>query len=431
MVPPSAPSGLVLFIFRRDLRVYDNIGLREATLYAKQNNYKLLVSFVFTKDQTKNNTYYSDKAFRFLLQCLENLKNDIDITFFENNDFYKQISDLRAIMFNRDYTPYARKRDADIERFCSKNKIHFKSFEDYTLHGMDDIKTQEGKAYQVFGPFYKKAKTLKVPSVPKENPKETNSLRLSAFNLLKNIKQYKKYRDFPAKDATSRIGPYLKFGIVSIREVYHTVRRNHEFVKQLYWREFYANVAYHFPHVLAGMLPGKRSLEMYPKFRNLPWRKNTQDFQRWCQGKTGVPFVDAGMRQLNETGFMHNRLRMITASFLVKNLEIDWRWGEKYFATKLMDYDPASNNGGWQWVAGTGTDASPYFRVFNPWTQAERFDKDATFIKRYVPELRSLTAKEIHNWENNPDPQIYLVPMIKHNPNKVKQFYLKSFKVSH
>lgn len=418
---------VVLFIFRRDLRVHDNVGLREASRYAKQNNDKLLVSFVFTKDQTINNNYYSDKAFRFLLLCLENLKNDIDITFFENNDFYKQIPDLRAIMFNRDYTPYARRRDADIERFCLKNNIHFKTFEDYTLHGIQDIKNQKRKPYQVFGPFYKKAKTLKVP---KENPKqERNPLRKQAFSLLKKNIDYKTFRDFPAKDATSRIGPYLKFGVVSVREVYHRMRNNREFVKQLYWREFYANVAYHFPHVLAGMLPGKKSLEMYPKFRNLSWRNNKQDFQRWCQGKTGVPIVDAGMRQLNKTGFMNNRLRMITASFLVKNLEIDWRWGERYFATKLIDYDPASNNGGWQWVAGTGTDASPYFRVFNPWTQAERFDKNATFIKKYVPELRSLSTKEIHNWENNPNPQVYLAPMIKHNPTKIKQFYLKSFKV--
>lgn len=415
---------VVLFIFRRDLRVHDNTGLHHAIQYAQKNNDTILLSFVFTKEQTKNNKYYSDKAFRFLLLCLDNLKNDIDITFFENNNFYKQIPDLRAIMFNRDYTPYARKRDADIEHFCSKKKIHFKSFEDYTLHGIQDIKTQNNTPYQVFGPFYKKAKTLRVPSISKE--KEMNSLRKKAFSLLKNVKNYKTFRDFPAKDATSRIGPYLKFGVVSVREVYHRVR-NREFVKQLYWKEFYANVAYHFPHVLAGMLPGKKSLEMYPKFRNLSWRNNTQDFQRWCQGKTGVPIVDAGMRQLNETGFMHNRLRMITASFLVKNLEIDWRWGERYFATKLIDYDPASNNGGWQWVAGTGTDAFPYFRVFNPWTQAERFDKKATFIKKYVPELKSLTAKEIHNWENNPNPHIYLVPMIKHNPIKIKQFYLNSF----
>ena len=417
---------VVLFIFRRDLRTHDNVGLREATRYAKQNNDKLLVSFVFTKEQTKNNKYYNDKAFRFLLNCLEHLKNDIDITLFENNDFYKQIPDLRAIMFNRDYTPYARKRDSDIERFCSNNNILFKTFEDYTLHGIHDIKTQEGKPYQVFGPFYKKAKTLKVPKI---KVKKNSVIRTEAFRLLKEVNQnYKNNRDFPAKDATSRIGPYLKFGILSVREVYHTMRRNNEYVKQLYWREFYANVAYHFPHVLAGMLPGKKSLEMYPKFRNLSWRNNTLDFQRWCKGKTGVPIVDAGMRQLNETGFMHNRLRMITASFLVKNLEIDWRWGERYFASKLIDYDPASNNGGWQWVAGTGTDASPYFRVFNPWTQARRFDKNATFIKEYVPELRPLSPKEIHNWENNPNPKVYLVPMIKHNPIKIKQFYLKSFK---
>jgi len=419
---------VVLFIFRRDLRVHDNVGLREAIRYAKQNNDKLLLSYVFTKEQTKNNKYYSEKAYRFMLNCLKNLKNDIDLTFFDNNDFYKQIPHLRGIMFNQDYTPYARKRDSEIERFCFKNKIHFKTFEDYTLHGLDDIKTNENKAYQVFGPFYKKAKTLQVPSVSKENPKERNSLRNKAFNLLK-VQHYKRDRDFPSKDATSRIGPYIKFGVISIREVYATVRNNREFVKQLYWREFYANVAFHYPHVLAGMLPGKRSLEMYPKFRNLKWRNSTKDFQRWCKGMTGVPIVDAGMRQLNETGFMHNRLRMITASFLVKNLEIDWRWGERYFATKLIDYDPASNNGGWQWVAGTGTDASPYFRVFNPWTQTRRFDKDALFIKRYVPELRALSTKEIHNWDKNPNPVIYLAPMIVHNPTKIKQFYLKSFKV--
>ncbi|MBZ0167786.1 MAG: DNA photolyase family protein, partial [Candidatus Omnitrophica bacterium] len=251
--------------------------------------------------------------------------------------------------------------------------------------------------------------------------------RKSGLKILKGLSRYKNYddeRDIPAVDGTTNLSAHNKFGTVSVREVYHGMRnvlgQTHTLIKQLYWRDFFVHVGYHHPEVLGSAF--------HEKYNKIPWRDSRQDFQAWCDGRTGFPIVDAGMRELNTTGFMHNRVRMITASLLVKDLQIDWRWGEKYFAQKLIDYDPLVNNGNWQWVASTGCDVQPYFRVFNPWRQQERFDPDAKYIKHWIPELKELSPKEIHTWDGAegslfaPD---YPPPMVDHSveTKKVKELF--------
>lgn len=422
---------VVLFIFRRDFRIIDNTALNEAIRCSIKNKEKLILAFVFTQEQTVRNKYYCERSFRFLLDSLDHLNRSVrfQMSFFTDTLFYTRIQNLHGIFFNTDYTPYARARDAVIIRYCRANNIVCGAYEDYTLHGLQDILTKDGSGYKVFGAFYRNASShkvrdprteslelVKIQLMGTQRDRKVPDLRKQAFHILNNMVYN---RIYPHEDSTSRLGAYIKFGIVSVRELRS---REPEFRKQLYWREFYANVTYHYPHVLQGMFPGKRNQNMVPKFAMLRWSTNKRHFNRWCRGTTGVPIVDAGMRQLRETGFMHNRLRMITASFLVKNLRIDWRDGERYFATQLTDYDPSSNNGGWQWIAGTGADASPYYRVFNPWTQAKRFDKDALFIKRYVPELASFTAEQIHNHRLVPI-YGYPKPMVAHNPKQIIAWY--------
>lgn len=439
-------SNNVLFIFRRDLRIQDNKGLNRAVQVCEAlPNGKLILAFVFSKHQIDESEYYSEKAFRFMLQCLEDLNERVDgkLEFFDTDDFYERVPALSAVVFNADYTPYARKRDGKIAKYCKARGIDCFAEEDYTLHPIRAIKTkQDGRAYQVFGPFFRQATSGKVDRIPTAGFEDVASFRASlhpksfgdaalldrylhqkrftedfsevsvvggrtpALRALDEVdasfaKRYGDARDFPAKGHTTGLSPYIKFGCVSVREVCDVFRRfeSDDLLKQLYWREFYANVAFHYKHVLRGMASARRNLEMYPKFRTIKWKYSKLAFARWCRGETGVPIVDAGMRQLNRTGIMHNRLRMITASFLIKNLHIDWRWGERYFARKLIDYDPASNNGGWQWVAGTGTDASEYYRVFNPLTQTERFDEEAAFVYEHVPELREVDAKDVLRWD--------------------------------
>jgi deoxyribodipyrimidine photo-lyase len=396
---------VVLFVFRRDLRLQDNTALNEAIRYTRKHKDRLVLAFAFTPEQVQRNPYFNERAFRFMVENLDRLNRSVkyQMSFFYDTDFYQRIPDLRAVFFNEDYTPYARQRDQSIRSYCEKQGIHCGSYEDYTLHAIDRFKTKENTGYKVFGAFYKRASkepVRKSYTVRIDVPihllgsarKKSSTKDYRAIALKSSLSRYD--REFPYEDRTSRLGPYIKFGVISIRELFHKHRKQKEFIKQLYWREFYANVAFHYPHVLS------QSADLKPVNRFV-WNKDPSAFRRWCDGTTGVPIVDAGMRQLLQTGFMHNRLRMITASFLTKNLRIDWRKGERHFAKHLLDYDPASNNGGWQWVAGTGTDAAPYFRVMNPWTQAQRYDPDAKFIQRHVPELRALTPKEIHNEQNH------------------------------
>lgn len=424
-------EGVVLFLFRRDLRLIDNLALHKAIKHCRKNDYKLMLCFVFSSRQIDDNDYFSENAFRFMLESLDEFKDHVSL--FDQDNFYEKIDNVKAIAFNKDYTPYAIQRDEKITDYCESNGLKLLTAEDYTLHPMGSIHTLSKTPYKVFGAFYRTASKLKKPSKPKRSQEEFDDLlvkdnnhnnklfdsymkkykkdrdvikgsRIEGLKLLKNIesgkhKDYGSERDDPSK-STTRLSAYLKFGCLSIREAYYTIikSKSEVLLKQLYWKEFYANVTYFFPEILGGMV-GNKNLEMNEDFRDrINWKYSEEKFEKWCKGMTGFPFIDAGMRELNESGFQHNRLRMATASFLIKDLHIDWKMGEKYFASKLVDYDPASNNGGWQWVAGTGTDASPYFRVFNPMTQHKRFDPECVYVKRWIPELAEIPAKDILSW---------------------------------
>ena len=493
---------LVIFFFRRDLRIHDNTALNKAFEHCEETGRELLTVFTFDPVQvdSEKNPYYSSNAVQFMVESLLDLHKTIktitdkdgELMFFRGDsinflDHLKKNKHVRItdIFYNSDYTPFAVKRDQQLSKWCCDRNIQCNCSQDYTMHDINAVKTGGGNAYKIFTPFYRKAKEYdveeprKIPSsnilrkiwtkntkkIGLTNLESINSLssyyvenpqlilqggRENALRKLNDIKsgEYKNYvktRDHPhLSDGTTKMSPYLKFGCVSVREMYWVVRNKygvkHSLISQLYWKEFYSNIVFHYDHVLRGMIdknagnaPMRESLEIEKNKKNsvydsvIKWRpiSNTtvkNDFKKWCVGETGFPIVDAGMRQLNATGYMHNRLRMITSTFLMKDLHIDWREGERYFATKLVDYDPASNNGGWQWSAGTGTDAQPYFRIFNPWTQAKRFDKDCVYIKKWVPELRDVPNKDILTWYKS-------FPHYTQNRNKNKKS-LKSSKTN-
>jgi deoxyribodipyrimidine photo-lyase len=414
-----------LFIFRRDLRLFDNTGL--LALLEKSNS--VIPAFIFDPRQCdrKENPYFSEAAFQFLLNSLAELdetlkKKSSRLYVFSGAPEAVVISliqkdAIEAVFVNKDYTPFSRKRDKEIQEACEKGGAVFEQYDDATLSPIETIRTQEGNVYTVFTPFMKNARAYAVPD-PQENTyqnyfnarlstKEASltsfsgnnkgrTLALSggrseALNVLKRplfLNNYNERRNRPdIPEGTSRLSAHHKFGTISIRETYHVavekLGKDASFVSELYWRDFYYYTAYHFPNVF------KESF--LPWARNIIWENDEEQFVAWCQGKTGVPIVDAGMRQLNATGYMHNRPRMIVASYLTKNLLIDWKWGERYFASKLIDYDPSQNNGGWQWSASVGTDPRP-LRIFNPYAQAKEYDPDATYIKTWVPELSKVPA---------------------------------------
>lgn len=331
------------------------------------------------------------------------------------------------IFFNRDYTPYALKRDKDIANFCESKNIVLVNKEDYLLHKIGSISKNDNSIYKVFTPFKNKGLKLEVKK-PKKCSFETlsklednlyNSINSSSdyidisFNnkiiyqggrnnalqqikKLKNQSNYNHDRNMLIK-STSKLSAYIKFGNLSIREVYWKIKKlygnSNNLIDQLYWREFYFYIAFYFPKVLKG--------ENYnSKYDDIKWNTNKKIFEKWCNGNTGYPIIDAGMNELNETGYMHNRARLITSNFLNRILGMDWRLGEKYYSTKLVDYDPSVNNGNWQWIASTGVDPKPYFqRLFNPWTQGLKYDKNAEYIKKWVPQLKDIPSKDLHNWE--------------------------------
>ena len=420
-----------LFIFHRDLRIRDNIGLIEASNQCEH----LYVCFIFTPEQVGNNPYKSNNSVQFMIESLDELHNDIAKTGGELMLFYgKQkeilshlISDLSidGVYFNEDYSPYALERDEETAELCSQKKIRCEMFPDYYLYTPGTIKSSKS-AYKKYTPFYRAVlhKAVAVPNMKnisnisrtskslhkqitiqsafknftKPNPEILvhggRSLGIQRLKLAqKNQKHYDKERDFFIENTTF-LSAYIKFGCVSIREVYHVFKHefglSHGLIRELIWRDFYANVLFSFPYVLGHA--------MKPSYDKIRWHKNAKWLNAWKTGTTGFPVVDAGMRQLAETGYMHNRARLITSSFLIKVLLIDWQDGEKYFAQQLTDYDPASNNGNWQWGASTGADSQPYFRIFNPWLQSEEYDPDAEYIKQWVPELREVDAKVIHKW---------------------------------
>jgi len=409
-----------VFIFRRDLRTFDNTTLNLL-------DGKILPIFIFNEkqiDKNKNN-YYSANAAQFLFESLDEMPY---LNYYYTNDDIRILKELKnrfnikTIGFNRDYTPYAINRDNEIKKWCIANNIEVITDEDYTLHKIGSITKDDNKPYQKFTPFYKKT-ILKKPAAiktkdfdfirddkalsdisflrPIENKEiKVNGGRTKALSILKKLKEnyfknYDEERDYPYLDKTTKLSAYIKFGCISIREVYYTLPVNHGIVRELIWHDFYANITFFFPYIFNN--------SFIKKYDKIKWDYNEQLFNNWKTGTTGFPIIDASMRQLNTCGWMHNRCRMLVASFLTKNLFIDWRKGEQYFATRLVDYDPSSNNGGWQWCASTGTDSQPYFRIFSPSAQLKKFDKDCLFIKKWIPELRDVDNKIIHNWENVKD----------------------------
>jgi deoxyribodipyrimidine photo-lyase len=399
-----------IFIFRRDLRAVDNLALN--TLIKHAGNQSILPVFIFNPKQiyAQNNPYFSNNAVQFMIECLKSLEKHMHINYYEGDDvkIIEQISKhyaIKSIAFNADYSPFATRRDKLIVDWCKLHNITCITEQDYTLFVMGSILNNSGKPYQVFTPFYKATLTKSVRKPLKTFPKINGIVSVKHFDkdryytintdiavhggreealyrLKKNMTKYANAREYPSLEGTTRLSAYIKFGCVSIREVFHNYSKVKALQRELIWREFYANILYYFPNVL-----GHSFKQKYDKIK---WSNNKEWFKKWCDGQTGYALVDAGMKQLNTTGWMHNRVRMIVAMFLTKDLLIDWRRGERYFATKLVDYDPASNNGGWQWSASTGTDSQPYFRIFNPDLQIKKYDKDFAYIKKWNPDYEKI-----------------------------------------
>ena len=425
-----------LFIFRRDLRIIDNKGLLEASSKCS----RLFTIFIFTPEQvTGANKFKSDNALQFMIESLQDLSTAISkkgghlYTFYGKNDaIVKQLVlalDIDAVFFNKDYSPYAIERDESIGKVAEKMDVQVITSQDYYLLEPGTVLNGSKKMYQKFTPFYNSAtstayaKHIDPPSSKQitnfakttktlanglslataltrfttVNPKSDRLVHggrqeaiISLKIAVKSQSHYSKTHNDLFK-ATTQLSAYIKFGCLSIREVYKVFRNNTDLIRQLWWRDFYANILFAYPHVLGSA--------MKPNYNRVRWHFNTNWFKCWTKGKTGYPIVDAGMRQLNATGYMHNRARLITASFLVKTLLISWEHGEQYFAKMLTDYDPASNNGNWQWIAGSGADSQPYFRIFSPKEQNKNFDPDCEYIKTWIPELKDILAKDIINWD--------------------------------
>jgi deoxyribodipyrimidine photo-lyase len=420
-----------LFIYRRDFRTIDNNGLNLLNSMCD----KIYAVFIFTPEQVgQQNDYKSDNAVQFMIQSLEDLDHQIKkhggklhCFYGNNNTIIKKLIealDIQVLAFNLDCTPYAIERDLKIMDLCKELNVDVQHAHDYYLHEPGTILSGSGTPYQKFTPYYNTAKKKPVQSPTgfrkisfvRTNKSLDNTISLELAmdkftkinpNILlhggrdnalkqmkvaaKNIKDYTKTRDELAKP-TSQLSAYIKFGCLSIREVYDAFKSKHDFTRQLYWRDFYANVIYNFPHVLGHSLK--------PKYDKIKWHHNERLFDAWKKGITGIPLVDASQRQLLQTGWTQNRGRMISSSILTKIFLIDWRKGEKFYAQRLYDYDVANNNGGWQWSAGTGADAQPYFRYFNPYLQSKEHDEDCEYIKTWIPELKDVPPQDIHDWEN-------------------------------
>ncbi|ARS35413.1 cryptochrome/photolyase family protein [Pontibacter actiniarum] len=401
---------MLLFWFRRDLRLHDNAGLFHALTSGK------LVLPLFILDSAILDKLENGKDARvtFIYNTLLELHRKLEaqgstllVRHGKPLEVFKELMqkyNVEAIYTNRDYEPYARHRDQEIARLAQQQGVAFQSFKDQVIMEPGEIMTLGGTPYKVYTPFKNAWKKAFTPTLAASYPTHTHfghfyqhpktpipALQDVGFALsdllvpradfsANTLQAYEQTRNLPAKNATSHLGPHLRFGTVSVREAVRAALEHSDvWLQELIWREFFLQLLFHFPESAA--------VSFAPKFRHIVWRNNEEEFEKWCEGKTGFPLVDAGMRELNATGFMHNRVRMVVASFLVKDLLIDWRWGEAFFAEKLLDYDMASNVGNWQWAAGTGADAQPYFRIFNPTSQAAKFDPEQAYIKRWVPEF--------------------------------------------
>ena len=397
-----------IFWFRRDLRLYDNHGLSKAT----HDNLKVIPIFIF--DTTITSLLASnDRRINFIYDNLLEIDSELNKKYKSNlnvfqgkpYDIFKNLIEnysIKNVYTNNDYEPYAINRDESIKELLSYNGINFKSYKDQVIFEKNEIVKDDGNPYVVYTPFMKKWKTKLNEDITLLDEKKilnnfyqeaiSNLLKLSDYGFVENeskieafklnkeiVINYAERRNFPYLNSTSKIGPYLRFGSVSIRKIVGRLLRGFKedtFLKELIWREFFMQILYHFPHT------AKDSFKS--KYDKIVWLNEEKDFESWKNGNTGYPLIDAGMNELNLTGFMHNRVRMITASFLCKHLLIDWRWGEKYFAEKLNDYEMASNVGNWQWASGSGVDAAPYFRIFNPHTQILKFDNKREYINKWV-----------------------------------------------
>jgi deoxyribodipyrimidine photo-lyase len=390
---------------RRDIRLQDNAAL----YFALKENGSVIPLFIFDteildslEDKKDTRVEFIHQSVSALKDKLEQLKSSLLVMHGNPVEIFRQLSP-RAVYTNRDYEPYARTRDNIIGAELQSRGIEFKTFKDHVIFEPTEVVKPDGLPYTIFTPYSRKwkenLKTKHTKSFPIEqylkNLQKVNTLPLPSLSNLgfrqtdihfpertirvSTIEKYHHQRNFPALHGTTRLSAHIRFGTVSIRKLVKiALKKNEIWLNELIWREFYQMILWYFPHVVTNSFKSA--------YDRIEWRNDPEEFKAWCEGKTGYPIVDAGMHELNETGFMHNRVRMIAASFLTKHLLIDWRWGEAYFAKKLIDFDLASNNGGWQWSAGSGSDAAPYFRVFNPQLQAEKFDPNNNYISKWVPE---------------------------------------------
>jgi deoxyribodipyrimidine photo-lyase len=399
--------------FRRDLRLHDNTAL----YYALKDDNPVLPIFIFDcsildllDDKTDRRVEFIHNAISNMQQQLMKMGSSMEVYYGFPTDVFKVLMkkyDVKNVFTNHDYEPYAKMRDGEIQKMLLQSGVTFKTFKDQVIFEKLEVTKDDGKPYTVFTPYSKRWKAQlnedALKSYPtkkyfsnfyKQSPKQLPSLGKMGFAkvglpfpslLVKDevIKKYKDQRDIPSIEGTSRLSVHLRFGTISIRELArYTKELSETYLNELIWRDFYHMILWNFPQV------GKNK-SFKPEYDFIEWRNNEKEFEAWCNGQTGYPIVDAGMRELNATGFMHNRVRMIVASFLCKHLLIDWRWGEAYFAKKLLDFDLAANNGGWQWAAGSGCDAAPYFRIFNPYLQTQKFDPQLKYIRHWVPEFES------------------------------------------
>ena len=403
---------LAIFWFRRDLRLDDNAGL----YHALRSGFEVLPLFIYDTEILEQLEDKDDARITMIYRYLKKIKEELEsekigssicIKIGKPIKIFEELSqeyDIKEVYSNHDYEPYAKARDENIKQFLNDNDIKFETFKDQVIFEKDEVLKDDGTPYVVYTPYSKKWKdALKsehlesydtgkhfdnfyktthfdFPTYEEIGFEANRSPHIPSDDFPKDIiKNYEETRDFPAQEGTSRLSPHLRFGTISIRKLARVAKEtNEKYFNELIWREFYMTILYHFPKVVDNAFRAK--------YDKIPWRNNEEEFEKWCEGKTGYPMVDAGMRQLNKTGFMHNRVRMVVASFLTKHLLIDWRWGEAYFARKLLDYELSSNNGGWQWAAGSGVDAAPYFRVFNPESQLKKFDKNQKYIRTWIKE---------------------------------------------
>lgn len=401
--------------FRRDLRLEDNASL----YYALKSNYPVLTVFIFDTSILEKLEDKKDKRVLFIHQELQKIQDqlfeydsNLVVRYGNPIDVWKQLINdykINSVFANHDYEPYAKERDISIHNLLAQNRINFNTYKDQVIFEKSEVVKDDGLPYTIYTPYSKKwmakLNDFYVKAYPtekyfhnflKSTPASIIPLEKMGFVDDKNyifpkysidstlLINYNETRDIPSLNGTSKISLQLRFGTISIRKlVSYSKDISFKWLNELCWREFYMMIIWHFPHVV------KSSFK--PQYDKIIWRNNESEFERWCQGKTGYPIVDAGMRELNQTGFMHNRVRMIVASFLTKHLLIDWRWGEAYFASKLLDFELSSNNGGWQWAAGCGCDAAPYFRIFNPYEQTKKFDPQFKYIRKWVPEFEDFS----------------------------------------